>query len=1008
MQETTTKFKVDISELKKSMQEAKQQAAMANAEFETVAATMDDWTKSSEGLAAKLNALEKTLKSQESILTVYEASLAETCEEYDENGKKIESLKAKLQELASKGISKASEEYAQLSSDLATQTKTLAAYERQLANQRKSYDANSKKVEQLKAKLQQLANDGVAETSDEYKKYQSELAKAEKAQARNQSKISELNAKIVTQKEVVSKAQAAYDSYAKELDSTEKEYSELTAKQDAAKKSIDDLSLKVQNQKTDIAQTKKEISDYSDEADKLSKSVDTTKDSVKKAGEGFTVFKGIVADLVASTVKTAITELKKLGAAAKDAYLEFDEGADNIIKATGATGEAAKQLENSYAEVSKRVVGDLGNIGSALGEVNTRFGFTGSELEDATTAFLKFADITGTDAVSAVQLVSRAMGDAGIKSSDYASVLDELAAAAQASGISVDKLTELLTKYGAPMRALGFETKDAIAVFSQWEKAGVNTEIAFSGMKNAISKWSSEGKDAKVEFSKTLKEIAAAPDIAKATTKAIEVFGKKAGPDLADAIKGGRFEYSEFLKIVENSEGTVDKTFDQTQDSADRVKLALQGMKVSLGQTVSEIADKYGPSIEKAIGRVTPVIQSVIGYAVDKIPKVISFISTGIEKVKPVVLALSKLIIAAAKSAWSVLQPILSVLWKALNAILPYLESGINWIIKHLPIIKAILVPLLAAFVSYVAVTKTLAAAQKAAAIAQGLLNAAMKANPIGLVVAAITALVAAFVYLWSNCEAFREFLINLWNKIKDVAGAVWDAITLIFSAAWSAIKAVWNKAAEFFQGIWDGIKKVFNAVVTFFSNIFSGAWEAIKAVWNAVADFFAAIWDGIKAPFVAAAEWFGGVFDDVVDAIKKPFNGLVQWFKDLWDEIKAVFTGTATDSLMKDLEAKGIKIEAPQLAKGGVLRRGQIGILEGNGAEAVVPLENNKKWISKTAADLKRGMQNEGIIGGAAGSAGSVTNNYNFTQNNTSPKALSRLDIYRQSKNLLRMKAVT
>lgn len=873
MQETTTKFKVDISELKKGIQDANRQIRLANAEFKAASAGMDKWADSADGLTAKINQTEKVLQQQKSILS---------------------------------------------------------AYEKQLELIEKEYGKNSKEADEMRIK-------------------------------------------VVNQQAAVNKSEKELQHYTESLES-------LTKGENKAE----------------------------DAADKLSKSVDTTKDSVKKAGEGFTVFKGVLADLVASTVKTAITELKKLGAAAKDAYLEFDEGADNIIKATGATGEAAKQLENSYAEVSKRVVGDLGSIGSALGEVNTRFGFTGSELEVATEQFLKFADITGTDAVSAVQLVSRAMGDAGIKSSDYASVLDELAAAAQASGISVDKLAELLTSYGAPMRALGFETKEAISIFSQWEKAGVNTSTAFSGMKTAISKWSAEGKDARVEFKKQLADIAKAPDIAKATTKAIEVFGKKAGPDLADAIKGGRFEFTEFLKIVENSEGTVDKTFDQTQDSADRVKLALQGMKVSLGQTVSEIADKYGPSIEKAIGRVTPVIQSVIGYAVDKIPKVISFISTGIEKFKPVVLALSKLIIAAAKSAWSVLQPILSVLWKALNAILPYLESGINWMIKHLPIIKAILVPLLAAFVSYVAVTKTLAAAQKAAAIAQGLLNAAMKANPIGLVVAAITALVAAFVYLWNNCEAFREFWINLWNKIKDVAGAVWDAITLIFSAAWSAIKAVWNKAAEFFQGIWDGIKKVFNAVVTFFSNIFSGAWEAIKAVWNAVADFFAAIWDGIKAPFVAAAEWFGGVFDDVVDAIKKPFNGLVQWFKDLWDEIKAVFTGTATDSLMKDLEAKGIKVEAPQLARGGVLRRGQIGILEGNGAEAVVPLENNKKWISKTAADLKRGMQNEGIIGGAAGSAGSVTNNYNFTQNNTSPKALSRLDIYRQSKNLLRMKAVT
>ena len=86
------------------------------------------------------------------------------------------------------------------------------------------------------------------------------------------------------------------------------------------------------------------------------------------------------------------------------------------------------------------------------------------------------------------------------------------------------------------MRALGMEAKDSIAIFSGWEKAGVNTEIAFSGMKNAIANWAKSGKDARVEFKQTLEDIAACPDIASATTQAIEIFGKKAGPDLADAM----------------------------------------------------------------------------------------------------------------------------------------------------------------------------------------------------------------------------------------------------------------------------------------------------------------------------------------------------------------------------------------------------------------------------------------------------------------------------------------
>lgn len=92
--------------------------------------------------------------------------------------------------------------------------------------------------------------------------------------------------------------------------------------------------------------------------------------------------------------------------------------------------------------------------------------------------FLKYAKVNGTDVNTSVQLVTRAMGDAGIAAEDYGSVLDSLTVAGQKSGISVDTLATNLAKYGAPMRQLGLDTQQSIALFAGWEKAGVNTEIA--------------------------------------------------------------------------------------------------------------------------------------------------------------------------------------------------------------------------------------------------------------------------------------------------------------------------------------------------------------------------------------------------------------------------------------------------------------------------------------------------------------------------------------------------
>lgn len=94
--ETTTKFKVDISELKKSMQEARKQVAYANSEFKAVSSSLDDWSKSSDGLNAKLKQLKSNLDSQETVLKEYENILEEVKKEYGENSKEAMEYATKL------------------------------------------------------------------------------------------------------------------------------------------------------------------------------------------------------------------------------------------------------------------------------------------------------------------------------------------------------------------------------------------------------------------------------------------------------------------------------------------------------------------------------------------------------------------------------------------------------------------------------------------------------------------------------------------------------------------------------------------------------------------------------------------------------------------------------------------------------------------------------------------------------------------------------------------------
>lgn len=238
----------------------------------------------------------------------------------------------------------------------------------------------------------------------------------------------------------------------------------------------------------------------------------------------------------------------------------------------------------------------------------------------------------------------------------------------------------------------------------------------------------------------------------------------------------------------------------------------------------------------------------------------------------------------------------------------------------------------------------------KLAEVAQWAWNAAMSANPIGIIIIAIAAFIAIIVLLWKKCDWFREMVLGLWNKIKakfeeikpfleevwntitdifseaigivvnlfksawDKIKEVWDVVSpyfaelwemikLIFSVveavlgayfrgAWAAIKFVWDLASPYFQFLWETIKTIFSVVAEVLGGFFSAAWEAIKFIWDVVGPYFRALWNTIKTIFSVVAAVLGGNFGDAVKAIKSWWNSMVQYFSDIWEGIKKVFAG--------------------------------------------------------------------------------------------------------------------
>lgn len=590
--------------------------------------------------------------------------------------------------------------------------------------------------------------------------------------------------------------------------------------------------------KREIAETENQLKSYKAQQIKLKEEMSVfhkVGEQVTKVGDGF--------EKAGKKLLPVTAGISALSYASKKAWDEVDEMLDIVVTKTGETGDNLKELQGVAKEVFKSEVAPSAvDAGNAVGELNTRFGFTGDILRDASIDFLKFAQVTGQDVNSAVINVSRAMGDAGIDAKDYKLVLDQLTVAGQKSGIEVGKLTETLTKFGAPMRQLGFDTKESIALFASWEKAGVNTDIAFSGMKKAIGNWAKEGKDAKVEFRKMLDEIQKAPTLADATTKAIEVFGQKAGPDLADAIKGGRFEFNEMTKALEEGGGSLETTFENTRDPIDKMEQAFNNIKVT-GAELAEVAMQVLAPVFQNLANKAKSLSNWFSKLTDKQKEMIVKILGIVAAVAPVLIVLGKLTQGIGNTIDSI-SKIHSTISK-LSSVGSKLRGGITRIF------------------------------------------ALVKAHPFVAIAVAIAALVAGLIYAYKNCEKFRNIvdkafkvLAKTFESFMKVVTKVWDVIKTAFQVAWNTVI---NPVITWIGQKIQGLKESFNSFKTNCVNIFKTTWNVIKTVWDT-------FWAVFESVFKVAWEVLSTVFKVVFDTISTIFKTTWDVIKTAWDVFWAVF----------------------------------------------------------------------------------------------------------------------
>lgn len=261
---------------------------------------------------------------------------------------------------------------------------------------------------------------------------------------------------------------------------------------------------------------------------------------------------------------------------------EFDSAYDKIRVGTGATGDALEALKDDFRAIAVQVPSSFDEIGTSVADLNTRLGITGTDLQELSVQMLNLSRITDTDLGANIESVTRLFGDWAVATEDQNAQLDMLFRASQATGPSAEHLSRLMVQFGAPMRQLGFSIEETAALLGSFEKEGVNTELVMGSLRQALGRMAREGEPAIETFNRVVESIAAAGSASEANALALELFGARAGPDMAAAIREGRFAVDDLVASISGGGDTINAAAEDTNDLAEAWGIFANQLKIAV------------------------------------------------------------------------------------------------------------------------------------------------------------------------------------------------------------------------------------------------------------------------------------------------------------------------------------------------------------------------------------------------------------------------------------------
>lgn len=500
---------------------------------------------------------------------------------------------------------------------------------------------------------------------------------------------------------------------------------------------------------------------------------------------------------------------------------------------SGAATRAASGIGGAMTAMAGQSTSSVGGVSSAL----TRMGAVGS----AAVAAIGFGRMIRGAASLAVEIQQTSASMAGLYGDT--ALADDMMRRLRDYAASTPLETQSLYQAGSNLAYLGLQGDRAMGVVENvgtaLQASGNVSESAMSNVTQALLSMQSAGQLYAGDIQKVSNEMVPAWDM----------LAEHMGMSIADVraeVTAGNLTVDDFIAALEAGDGDY---FQMMRDSAEQTN---QTFRAQFAQVKDNILTTFAETLVPMLDRAAPLVGR-FGDAVEgglqSIPGLLGGIRERLQDAGIIdgFREFARGVVEFGAAAAPAVQSFVTVLGGAFGALLlvlsplgSLLQSMAGWMRENEEIVRV----LGAALAGVVVAITAIRVVTTAWAVAQWALNAAMTANPIGVIIALIVALVAGIIYAYQNFEGFRNVVDSVFSAVADVAMWLWDTIlSPVFSAIGTAAMWLWENALQ------PAFTAIGDAAVWLWENAIKPAWDGISAAFRVIADVALWLWDTVLSP---------------------------------------------------------------------------------------------------------------------------------------------------------------